>query len=135
VKIFSCRERTISSRKLRPSRTAIQIQHERRHAVTGNRAQAERGRDGHRGQGMGRIQFAMDDLVPDRGPAELAAQLHPQAVLLIEAKLPGHDERRAIRQRHEPQAQLLSHGGSLGGRLAVFIQTVCDFHRWELISR
>ena len=74
-------------------------------AIRLNRAESAIGRHDEPGRRMSRIEFAIDDLVAHGGPADFAMQFHVEAEPREQAKRLGHDERRAIRERDEADAQ------------------------------
>jgi hypothetical protein len=51
------------------------------------------------------VEFAVDDFVANRRPAQFAAQFNAQPEFFEQAKILRQHERRAIRQRHEAEPQ------------------------------
>ena len=50
---------------------------------------------------MGRLEFAVVELVADVGPAEFAGQAGPNAVFDEQAALMGHDDGSGVQERHK----------------------------------
>ena len=97
---------------------AVEAEHQGGAHVGGGATQAELDRPEHGRQGVGGVDFPKDELVPQRGPAHLALEVHGQPVMGEEPQFPGGDQRGGIRERHKPQPEPAGRGGGrvdLGG--------------------
>ena len=84
---------------------AVQAHHQAGKAFGLDRTEPATRRHDQPRRGVRRFEFAIDDLVANRRPAHLAMQFDSQAVFRIQPEFLRHDDRRAVRQRHEPEAQ------------------------------
>lgn len=83
---------------------AVQIQHDARHALGAGSAYARGGGEEHSRRRMGRVEFAVDHLFTDRRPAEFAREFHGEPVPFKEPEFPGHDDRHAVGEAGEADA-------------------------------
>lgn len=99
---------------------SVQTQYQGGDALTWDRAQAKACGEGHRGKGMGGVEFAVDDLVADCCPAKLALQQNIKIEFTEEAQLLRHNQRGTIRKWHEAKPD--------GGFLYSFVHPAVKFH-------
>lgn len=129
---------------------AMEIHHEGGAHVRGRAPESELGGpEDRRGRGGG-VEFAEGNFVPHGSPADFARELDAQSVAGEEPEFLRHDERRAIRQRHEAEAERAEKrdfgGGSGDGHdrgilarrvplrrfgLITALQRINDFHEFH----
>ena len=134
VYVRSRRERTISSRKVFPSRTprchkssesvmALPLRF-KTSAVRQSQAiepKPSAAATGMAGERVGGFQFAVNDLVADRRPAKFAAQLDAQTKFSEQSQFVRHHQRGAIGQRHEAKPDGLTGWLNPVGGLRFFV--------------
>ena len=86
-------------------RVTVQIERHRRDHRNGGAPDPQGRGDRHGRKHMGAVENAIFGLVADIGPGHLPVQPQRKAEFLVEAALPGDDQRRAIAQRNETRVQ------------------------------
>ena len=89
-------------------RVAVQMQRHRRDHRDVDAVDAQRGRERHRREHVGRVEQADRELVADVGPGDFAEQFDVETVTLVEAEHLREQHGRAVDQGNEPHPHLRS---------------------------
>ena len=93
---------------------AMKIEDERSHHPAGRAADPEAHRQRQTGNGVNRIQLPIEQLLPNGGPSDLTTQLDMHTVLAKQIHVPGHQQRSAVNEGDEPDADWLDDTGESG---------------------
>lgn len=83
----------------------MQAQYHGGNAFTLDGAQPKRSGNRHPGEGVGGIEFAMDYFIANSGPAQFAMEFHLKPMFFKKSQLTRHEQRSAIVEGHESEAQ------------------------------